>query len=284
MNQQLRVSTRSQRAHTITIYPEATKRLAAGNVINKIWTYKRAATVNHCAISQVQKWVVQVKTGQMMHSVGGKPGFVTPEQTKSVIAAVAGTSTSTVKISKRKLSKMLQTAADINSVARNKPRRTLTTRFGSDFQQKNDIHEGNAEVIDGAHLAALNDPRHALSFAAMHHFLRKSVKKGFFVSFDKTRFDLPKSEQQKARAVYLHHRPRSVKCAAPNEKNSQGNCSVGLFMVVNDTGKLADLVYIVKVNSMPKDAVDVHRAPTMDISNGAGATAYIKTTILHWSG
>jgi len=158
---------------------------------------------------------------------------------------------------------MLQTASDINSIARNKPRRKLSMRFGSDFQLKNDIHEGNAEVIDNAHFVALNDPRHALSFAAMHYFLNQSVKKGFLVTFDKTRFDLPKNEQQKARAVYLHHRPQSVKCAAPNTKNSQGNCSVGLFMVVNDTGKLADLLYVVKVNSMPKDSIDVHRAPTM---------------------
>lgn len=260
MGPQIRPVTRSQRSRLSRESTKTEKILAARNVIGKRWTYKVAAKKMGCAASTIHRWVKQLNNGQCMHEKGGKPAFLSPELKLKVIAEVTGTGSSSVKMSKRKFSKLMQDAADSTSRSQNKPRKPLSSRYLRDFGMKNDINEGNAEVIDNAHLVALNDPRHALSFAVMHKFLRGRVHKGLFVTFDKTRFDMPKSQQQKARAVYLAKRPQTFKCAQPNNKNSQGNCSVQLFLVISDGGKVADMVYLVKDKSMTKDAIDVHCA------------------------
>lgn len=275
MNQQTKFVTRSQRAHLKVKCSKEQKIIAARNVLSGKWKYEHAAGKSGVTVGSIQRWVTQLKNGLKMHTEGGRPGFIAKELQKRVIAEVIGDGKSTVKCNKRRFTTILQEAANETSIALGKPCTTLSDRYIHDFQNENEIREGNAEVIDNAHLVALKDPRHALSFAVMHHYLRERVPRGLFVTFDKTRFDLPKSDQQIARAVFRDKRGQSLKCAAPNKKSSQGNCSVSLFVVINDTGKLADLVYLVKVNSLPKDTIDVHPAKCLDISNSAEGTAYL---------
>lgn len=271
MNPQIRYATRSQHVHLPKEHTETEKVLAARNVISLRWTQKFAAEKMDCAESTVYRWILQLNNGQCMHEKGGRPAFINAKQKKKVIAEVTETVDRPVKISKRRFSKMLQDAADTTSMSK----KNLSKRYVRDFEVKNDIKEGNAEVIDNPHFVALNDPRHALSFAVMHNFLRKRVPDGLFVTLDKTRFDLPKSEQEKARAIFLFKRPQCVKCAQPNKKISQGNCSVQLFAVVSDGGKLADLVYLVKDNTMPLDSVDIHSVPGLNTSTSPGSAAYL---------
>jgi len=275
MNPQIQHATRSKRAQLRVDHTIEEKTIVARNVISGKWTYKHAATRSRVVVRSVQKWVERVKNDQQLHVNGGRPGYVSQDHKKRVIEEVLGNENGPVKCSKTKFVKKLQAAANATRIALNKPVVTLSPSYIRNFQNENDINEGNAEVIDNAHFVALHDPRHALSFAVMQHYLRKRVPNGLFVTFDKTRFDLPKSDQQTEKAVFLGRRSKTFKCATENKKNSQGNCSVQLIVVVNDAGKLAELVYLVKVNSMPKNSIDVHSAPVLDISNSSDRTAYL---------
>lgn len=204
-----------------------------------------------------------------------RPSYISPERRAGLNKLVAEKSASGVLVSKRKFGTELQKAINATSQEENKAPKKVSSRFIKDFTKENGIREANAEIIDNAHLVARNDPRHAASHAAMMHHLHERVPQGLFFNMDKTSFDVRKDEQETAPALYIGKRPQSTKCDDPYPNSSIGNCSVHLYVVANDGGKVADMVYVVKDKHMPADAIDVYEAPMLDGTTSVGASAYL---------
>lgn len=248
---------------------------ATKNVSDGFWSVEEAAEKIGCSPSSVKKWKKQYENGQHMYEYLHRPSLISPEHRKHINEEIDEKSKCGVLVSKRKFGTLLQCAANSTSNDENKDTGNLSKRYIRDYINNNNLNVANAEVIDKAHLVALNDPRHAASFAAMMHHLHQSVPTGLYFNVDKSRFDLRKDEQETAPAVYSGKRPRSIKCDDPYPTGSNGNCSVHLLAIANDGGKLANMVYVVKDNQMPADAVDFYEAPMLDGSTNADGTAFL---------
>jgi len=211
-----------------------------------------------------------------MYEEPHRPSYMSPKRKKALINIVKEKSESGVLLSMRQYDDKIKAAVNGTRDDENKsPIKKLRRGYIRSFTVSNGINVANAEVIDNAHLKALHDPRHAASHAAMMHYLHQSTPTGLFFNMDKTTFEMRKDEQENKPAVYIGDRPESVKCDDPYSSGPRGNCSVHLYVVANDGGKVADMVYVVKDNQMPKDAIDVYETPMLDGVISAGASAYL---------
>lgn len=220
-----------------------------------------------------------------------RPALISPEHRQEVLNLVDKTSNTGILLSKAKYQKKVQAAADATSNDENKCPNPLKKGYIRKFTRSAGVSSVNAEVIDSAHLAALKDPRHAASHAAMMHHLHNSAPLGLFFNMDKTSFEMRKDDQAIKPAVIRGKRPKSVKCDDPYSSGPRGNSVVHLYVLANDGGKVADMVYVVKDNTMPVDAIDVYETPMLDGTVGVGASAYLlfvgasspnKDEALHW--
>lgn len=256
-------------------YPLSVRKLVAQNVISGAWSPNDCVAKTGCSLSAVKKWKKQHLNGKFMYEHSHRPSLINAEQSRKIKDLVAEKSKTGILISKQKFGKILQEAVNITSSEENKLPQNVTPRFGRDFLKGGDIQGANAEVIDNPHLVALNDPRHAASHAAMMHYLHKTVPRGLYFNMDKTSFDMRKEEQENTPALYVGKRPQTVKCDDPYSNGPRGNCSVHLFVVANDGGKVADMVYVVKDKHMPADTIDAYEAPMLDGTTSVGASAWL---------
>lgn len=275
MDQQSRAVTRSTYVPANHSYPLAERKLAAQNYSEGAWDLEEAAEKIGCSKSAVKKWKGQYEKNENMYEHSHRPSYISPEHSKEVDEMVNTKSKSGILVSKRKFGTQMQIAANASSNDENKVLHKLSKRYIREYTQAHGISAAKAEVIDNAHLVALNDPRHAASHAAMMHYLHQSIPQGHYFNMDKTSFEMKKTEQETAPAMYTGHRPHTIKCDDPYPNGSRGNCSVHLFVVANDGGKVADLVYVVKDKCMQKDAIDVYEAPMLDGTMSVGASAYL---------
>lgn len=251
------------------------KQLVIANFKSEHWTAEQAAIQTGCSIGVIYKWLDLKKKHKTSHQNGHRPSFISKERQEALNKAIDKTSTTGLRFSKSKFRAMLQQAADETADEYNKDRNELTDRFVREYMLKHDIKLAKGQVVDNAHKVALEDPRHAASHAAVMHMLHDSVPDGFFFNLDKTSFELKSSDHEAAETVYRGKREQSLKCEDPYTTGGDGNCAVHLFVVANAGGKLGDLVYLVKDKHMPKDKIDVHKAPILDASLNACAMSYV---------
>ena len=100
MNPQIQYVLRSDRARLKVECTEEQKILAARNVICGKWTFKFAADRSGVSVRSVQRWVKQLENGETMPKKGGRPGYISPDNKKKVIAEVMGDGKCTVKFLK----------------------------------------------------------------------------------------------------------------------------------------------------------------------------------------
>ncbi len=272
----------AQRATRSTYVPPNTpksvevRELAAFNVANGIWSPKEAADISGCTPGTARRWASDFKKGKVPCQKLGRPSLVSPTHLAEVQKTVDEASAKSVHINNKTFSEMLQAAADETAEDEHKVPRTLSDRYKSDVKRSSGYTNVNAEILDNAHEVALNDPRHAASYAAMMHFLHDKVLPGLFINIDKTSFEMKMESKENASAVLSGKRKQRNKCKDPYESGAKsGNCSIHLYVVANDSGKLADMVYIVKDKNMPKDATDLYETPYLDGSTGSTGTAYL---------
>lgn len=268
-------TTRSTYRPPNAAYSLETRKLAVHNVAAGIWTPKDVKEKVGCSPTSFKRWRYNIKNNIQMYDESHCPSYVSPAHQKAVMAQVDEKSKNGVYFSKRKFSQVLQDASNKTRNEENKKPVKLKPGYLQTFIKTHGIKEANAEVIDNAHDVATGDPRHAASFASMIHYIHTKVPRGLFINIDKTSFDTKKAEQENAAAVFTGTRPQCMKCDDPYPDGSQGNCSVHVFVVANDTGKLADMVYLVKDNLVPAGQIDAYMAPMLDCSTNAAATTHL---------
>lgn len=268
--------TRSTCVPSNTPKPLEDRELAAYNFANKIWNADEAADHVGCTPGTVRRWGKAFKTGRVPCQKLGRPKLISPTHLAEVHKAVDEASAKSVHINNATFSKMLQAAADETAEDEHKVPHELSDRYKRDVKRNSGYTDVNAEILDHPHEVALNDPRHAASYAAMMHFLHDKVLPGLFINIDKTSFEMKMKSRENAKAVLSGKRKQTCKCKDPYESGAKsGNCAIHLYVVANDSGKLADMVYIVKDKNMPKDATDLYETPYLDGSTGSTGTAYL---------
>lgn len=276
LREQTKPVTRSSPKPRKISYPVATRKLAVRNYLSKHWSRQDVYDNIGCSANAFNKWLRKYETGAPMREEAHRPSLMSPKQKKALINTIKEKSESGVLLSMRQYDEKIKAAVNATRDDENKsPIKKLRRGYIRDFTISNGINVANAEVIDNAHLKVLHDTRHAASHAAMMHYLHQSTPTGLFFNMDKTSFEMRKDEQENKPAVYIGERPEPVKCDDPYSSGPRGNCSVHLYVVANDGGKVADMVYVVKDNNMPKDAIDVYETPMLDGVISAGASAYL---------
>lgn len=210
-----------------------------------------------------------------MYEEPHRPRHISPEHHEVLLNKVKEKTKKGILLSKQQFDNEIKAAVNATQNDENKSPKVVKKAYIRKYTKGSGVHIANAEVISGAHLKALEDPRHAASHAAMMHYLHQSVPTGLFFNMDKTSFEMRKDEQENKPAVYFGERPEPVKCDDPYSSGPRGNCSVHLYVVANDGGKVADMVYVVKDKHMPVDAIDVYEAPMLDGVISSGACAYL---------
>ena len=256
-------------------YSVEVRQETAEKVISGIWTVADAARNVGCGRTSVEHWVEIIQTEGHLYDHSHRPSYISEKHKSEINKKIIEGTKKGVLVNKRKFGTLLKKAAANTSTEEHKSKKKLTKRFIHDFAKENDIIETNAEILDNAHAIALGDPRHAASFAAMMKYLHSRVPTGLFVNIDKTSFNSSSDTHDTATAMYSGKRPQSVKCEDPYPSGTKGNCSIHLYVVGNDTGKIADVVYLVKDKTMAHDEIDIHQAPMLDCTTNSTGTAYI---------
>lgn len=234
-----------------------------------------AAAKLNCACQTVKNWIVAKENNKPLHNFSHRPPLCSPNKRKEILEEIEKKSKKRQAFNREELHKKLQKKVHETLTEENKPLRDITPRFTKRFINQQQLHTGNAEVLSNAHEVAKDDPRHAASFAALMKHLHDRVPRGQFLNMDKTSFDWIKNKHENEEAVFAGHRAQNFKVPTPKCSRPTGNCTVPMYIVASDGGKVGDVVYLIKDNAMKKDDIDVHSVPMLDVSNGVGSGAHL---------
>lgn len=270
-----RMTTRATYVPKNKSYSKEVKESTLDKIERGFWTAETAWKKLKCNRQTISNWQEAKENNRELHDFSHRPPYLSPKHEKELLDSVHEISKNGHAQLKRKFGDDLQNKVNLTRTEQNKAPVKVSKRFAGDFIRKKNLKTGNAEIESNPHRVAINDPRHAASFAALLHYLHSRVPEEQFINLDKTNYEYLYADQETAPAIYSGERGQSLKTTAPDTPTPKGICNIGVYVVGSDGGCIGDIVYLIKDNDMKAGEIDVYSAPMLAVGNNPGAAAHL---------